>query len=88
MVTALPDRPEDPEDAAIDSLGDVKLMRLLRTLKATSIHRLRNRIVHKEAYRPTRDEAESALKDTENILFSLQGHLQLHDDIEYYRAVH
>lgn len=84
MIKALPDRPGDPKDATIESLSDAKLVPLLMALKATGINTLRNRIVHKQAYRPTREEAESALKDTENILFSLQGHLQLYDDINWY----
>ncbi|HLX17325.1 MAG TPA: hypothetical protein VKS24_19225 [Bradyrhizobium sp.] len=87
MIAALPARPRDaqtPKNAAIEILSDAKLVPLLMKLKATSINTLRNRIVHKHAYRPTGDEAESALKETENILFSLQGRLNLQDDINCY----
>lgn len=85
MVTALPHRPGDPpKDVAIESLGDAKLVPLLKALKATSIHTLRNSIVHKQAYRPTREEVEAALKETRSILFPLTSHLQLHDDINWY----
>jgi hypothetical protein len=75
VVAALSDRPKDPKDAAIESLGDVKLVRLLKALKSTNIHVLRNRIVHKQAYRPTREEVEAALEETRAILFSLTAHL-------------
>lgn len=84
MVAALPDRPGDPKDAAIESLGDAKLVPLLKALKATAIHTLRNRVVHKQAYRPTREEVEGALEETRSILFPLTSHLQLHDEINWY----
>ena len=84
MIKELHDPPEDPKDANIQSLSNARLVPHLMALKAIEINTLRNRIVHKQAYRPTRERAESALKDTENILFSLQGHLQLHDDINWY----
>jgi hypothetical protein len=84
VVAALPDRPGDPKDAAIESLGDAKLVFLLKALKATSIHTLRNRIVHKQAYRPNRKEVEVALKEARSILFPLTSHLRLYDDINWY----
>lgn len=85
VISALPDRPGDPKDATIESLGDTKLVSLLKALKATSIHTLRNRIVHKQAYRPKREEVEAALKETRSILFPLTKHLRLYDDINWYR---
>lgn len=84
VIAALPERPQDPEDAAIESLDDAKLVPLLKALKGTGIHRLRNRVVHKQAYRPTREEVEAALKETRSILFPLTSHLQLHDEINWY----
>jgi hypothetical protein len=84
IIANFPGKPGDPKDTAIGSLTDAQLAPLLKKLKASCIHSLRNRIIHKQGYRPSRDEAESALKDTENILFSLQARLQLYDDIEYY----
>lgn len=84
VVAALPDRPGDPKDAAIESLGDAKLVPLLKALKATAIHTLRNRVVHKQAYRPTREEAQAALEQTGSILIPLTSHLQLHDEINWY----
>jgi hypothetical protein len=84
MVAALPECQVNPKDAAIESLGDGKLVPLLKALKATSIHRMRNRVVHKQAYRPTREETEAALKETRSILFPLTSHLQLYDDINWY----
>jgi hypothetical protein len=84
VIAALPDRPGDPRDAAIQGLGDAKLVPLLMALKATEINTLRNRVVHKHAYRPTREEAQSALDETRSILFPLTSHLQLYDDINWY----
>ncbi|HWP56373.1 MAG TPA: hypothetical protein VNL14_00635 [Candidatus Acidoferrales bacterium] len=84
MVAALPDRPREPRDAAIESLGDAKLVPLLRAVKTTSINTLRNRVVHKQAYRPTREEVEEAIKETQSVLFPLTRHLNLYDEINWY----
>ena len=84
VIAGLPDNPGDPKDTAIESLGDAKLVPLLKALKATSINTLRNRVVHKQAYRPTREEVEAALQETRSILFPLTSHLQLYDEINWY----
>jgi hypothetical protein len=84
VIAALPDRPRDPKDASISSLGDAKLVRLLMALKATGINTLRNHIVHKLAYRPTREEAQSSLEETQSVLFPLSNHLELYEDINWY----
>ena len=84
VVAAFPERPGDPEDAAIEGFRDAKLVPLLRALKATTIHRLRNRVVHKHAYRPTLEEVVAALDETRSILFPLTSHLDLHDEINWY----
>jgi hypothetical protein len=83
-IAAIPDRPGDPKDSAIESLSDTALVSLLKALKATNIHTLRNRVVHKQAYRPSHQEVEEALEESRSILFPLTGHLQLHDDINWY----
>lgn len=88
MIAALAAPPKCVKRADIESLGNTKLVPLLVALKDTNINRLRNCIVHKQAYRPTGDEAKLALKETENILFSLQGCFQLHDDINCYMMPH
>jgi hypothetical protein len=84
LVSALPNRPGDPKDAAIESLGDAKLVSLLKALKGTNIHTQRNQIVHKRAYRPTRVEVDAALEETRSILFPLTSRLQLYDEINWY----
>lgn len=84
LVGALPNRPGDPKDAAIESLGDAKLASLLKALKGTNIHTQRNQIVHKRAYRPTRVEVDAALEETRSILFPLTSRLQLYDEINWY----
>jgi hypothetical protein len=84
LAAGFPDRPGDPSDAAIESLGDTTLVMLLKKLKATTIHMRRNDIVHKQAYRPTREDVELALEETRSILFPLTHRLQLYDDINWY----
>jgi hypothetical protein len=84
MVSALPERPGDPKASAIKSLADAELVPLLVALKAARIDTLRNKVVHKQAYRPTRAVVEAALAETRSILFPLTIHLQLHDEINWY----
>jgi hypothetical protein len=83
-IAALNDRPKDPRDIEFDSLSDTELAGILKTLKATKINKLRNQVVHKRAYRPTREEAESALEETRSIIFPLTQRLGLYDDINWY----
>lgn len=85
LIANLPNPSGDPKDEAIETLSDSSLVALLKALKATNIHTLRNRIAHKQAYRPTRDEVELALKETRDILFPLTSLLNLCDDINSYR---
>jgi hypothetical protein len=87
MIAVLPTSPKCVNPADIESLGDTKLAPLLKAIKDANINTLRNRIVHKEAYRPRRDEAELALKKTTDILFPLQDYFQLHDDINCQRGI-
>jgi hypothetical protein len=84
VVSALPNRPRDPKDAAIESLSDAELVSLLKALKVVSIHTLRNQVVHKRAYRPTREQVDAALEETRSILFPLTSRLRLYDEINWY----
>lgn len=84
VLAALPDHAGEPMDTAIESLTDAKLVSLLKALKAASIHTLRNRVVHKQVYRPTREEVVAALEETRSILLPLTSHLQLYDEINWY----
>jgi len=84
VIAAMPSQPGDPKDSAIEALSDPDLVTLLKALKATTIHTLRNRVVHKRAYRPSRDEVDEALKETRSILFPLTSRLNIHDDINWY----
>lgn len=43
----------------------------LQRLKDNSVVRLRNQVVHKVAYRPTRAEVEAALTETRELLFPM-----------------
>jgi len=82
-VSALSKPSKDAEDATIESLGDAKLVSLLKDLKHTNIHTLRNQVVHKRAYRPTREEVEAALEETRSILFPLSNRLQLDNEFDW-----
>lgn len=77
--------PSEPKDAEIEALADKNLVALLKRVKRTGINTLRNQVVHKEAYRPPRKEAEEALDEARLLLFQLTRRLDLADDINHYR---
>ncbi|HLB48597.1 MAG TPA: hypothetical protein VJL59_16445 [Anaerolineales bacterium] len=83
-IAGLKDHPSDPKDAEIEALGDKQLVALLKGVKSTTINTLRNRVVHKQAYRPTWEEAEAVLDEACSLLFPLTSRLDLHDDINWY----
>ena len=78
--------PPDPEELDISYVDDVNLARVLKALKITTINKLRNAVVHKTARRPTFDEVEAALQETQFILLHLNTSLQLHDDLNWYTS--
>jgi len=83
-IAGLEDHPSNPKDAELEALGDRQLVVLLKAVKRTAINILRNRVVHKQAYRPTREEAEAALQEARSLLFPLTNCLGLYDDINWY----
>lgn len=60
------------------------LKRLLLGVANTEVNKLRNRVVHKEGYRPSRDEAESAVDEARSLLFPLGAKLDLREDVNWY----
>ncbi len=84
VINNLPDSPSEPEDSEIDAITDRRPLEFLRALKVTKINELRNRVVHKDAYRPTLEEVESAWEEAKKILFPLGNHFDLYDDVAYY----
>lgn len=68
VIAAIPTLVGDPSDAELDTCGDANLRPLLHRLKSSTIHKVRNRVVHQRAYRPTREEAVDALETTREML--------------------
>ena len=73
-----------PRNRKLEAIGDAKLAKLLIDLKETKINKLRNAVVHKIGYRPTRVEAENAIREARSVLFPLTAHLDLHEDVMWY----
>ncbi|MDE0372200.1 MAG: hypothetical protein OXI73_06620, partial [Rhodospirillales bacterium] len=73
-----------PKDTELANWPDKKMARLLVGVKQTKINELRNKVVHKDGYRPRKVEAEAAVKEARSILFPLTSRLDLHDDINSY----
>lgn len=83
-ISNLPTNPNDPSDPEIEALGDPECARLCILVKNSTIGTTRNLVVHKQAYRPTRAEAEEAIEQGTTILFPLGHLLDLKDDVNWY----
>ena len=76
--------PREKPHAQIESVPDTKRAALLKAVSTSTIDQMRNKVVHKRAFRPTREEAEAALKTSRPILFGSRKVLDLYDDLNYY----
>lgn len=70
--------------AEIDDMNDRRLRTLLLKLLHADPNVLRNRVVHKDAYRPTEAETRRVHREAREILFGLTGRLQCRFDFESY----
>ena len=73
-----------PKEGDLRAVRDTKVANFLINLKKTRVNILRNDVVHKIGYRPTRDEAENAVEEARSSLFPLTNCLDLHDDVNWY----
>lgn len=83
-IAAIPRKPADVSRSDVDAVAHERLRGLLLALHDTRIHELRNRIAHKQAYRPTRDETWTAYDDAFRTLFGLTSELRLRGDANYH----
>jgi len=73
--------PQETPVSRIEALDDKDLVQLLRALKNTEVYRVRNNVVHKQAYRPTKEEAAKYFEEAKFILFQLTRRLDIRDEI-------
>jgi hypothetical protein len=59
----------NPSPVVISSVADVTTRHVLEGLLALSVGDLRNRVLHRRAYRPTRAEVERCLEDEVDLLY-------------------
>ncbi len=84
VIAEIPGLLGDPSDRVLDTCNDPRLRALLHKLKSSTIHELRNRVVHQRAYRPSRVEAFDSLEAARETLFGLAARLDVHDDPNWY----
>lgn len=76
VIDTLPSRARrTPTNADLQTYPDHTIAALLQQLKDSTVHELRNRVIHKDAYRPTLSEAAAALEEAAEVLFPLGVHL-------------
>ena len=71
-------------NAEIREKSDASLKTILIELNRSTIPELRNRVVHKRAYRPTFEEAKDAFDKTRSIIGPLTYLLDIHDELNWY----
>ena len=71
-------------ECKIRALSDTRLIPPLICLRDTGINKVRNAILHKQGYRPTKKEAKKYLEEAGSILFKLTRYLDLRDDLNYW----
>ena len=73
-----------PKESELKLLADKNVANYLTRIKQTRINVLRNRVIHKQAYRPKRVEADDVVTEARAVLFPLTSLLDLHDDVNWY----
>lgn len=74
-----------PSEEELKKILNSTLADLLIELKRCEVDKLRNKVVHKEAYRPNREEVETAIKEVRKLLIKISYHLDvLEEDINSY----
>ncbi|MGD0949607.1 MAG: hypothetical protein ABSA52_19540 [Candidatus Binatia bacterium] len=85
IIANFPRKPPIVPEQNLRSADDVPLRDLLLRLHATEINKLRNKVIHKQAYRPTVEEAKHVHEEATEILHGLAGYFcMLGDDINWY----
>jgi hypothetical protein len=85
-IDALPDKVQTLADDNIEKIKDkdAEIAAKLLLLKRVTVHETRNRIVHKDAFRPTKEQAYDAHKEAGDILFWFKQKFDIsHDPVWY-----
>lgn len=75
IINNIPALAQEPSNHLIESVTNSDLKDLLKKLKSINVPNLRNKVVHKVAYRPTIKEVETSLSETREIIFGLKHQL-------------
>jgi hypothetical protein len=68
----------------IGSISNRRLKVLLEGFLTTDINELRNKVIHKTAYRPTGDETRAHVKEAEKLIYASTSRLKLGGTMEWY----
>jgi hypothetical protein len=79
IINNLPESPNLLKKDRLKSLRDAELANTMLKLAAVDVNALRNRIVHKYAYRPTKEEAAAKLEEANQLLRWLKNYYKVHD---------
>lgn len=80
IINNIPTYANQPARQSIESMCDGELKEMLFSLLDSNISSLRNKVVHKFAYRPSEREAENAIDEIRRIIFGLARVLEIGGD--------
>jgi hypothetical protein len=88
FIIGLPNTANQPSDELIRQLPDAQISQILLDLKSPRVVALRHQVVHKQAYRPTLQDVESSIDETQRLLYAMDHKLgMLFDDLNHYVAL-
>ncbi len=74
-----------PPRENLNVIGPDDLRRRFLLLYDFDIHEIRNKVVHASAYRPSREVVDNYYNKTREIIFGIDRHFRIDDDINNYR---
>lgn len=80
IILRISDYHNSPTEEKLQGIQNEELRDLVLQLINLNISSLRNKVIHKIAYRPNAQETEAAIEDTRRIIFSLARQCDMHGD--------
>lgn len=84
-ISQMQNRPNKPQKQLLNNITDCKVKEIANNLYDSKLNELRNQVVHKRAYRPSKEEAEMFLKEAEDHIYKFSDYFKIiGDDINWY----
>ncbi|WP_437732099.1 hypothetical protein [Sorangium sp. So ce1335] len=78
-IAGLPKKPSAVKRGEIETLANLERRKLLLDVFGAEIAQLRNKVVHKDALRPSREKTEQAISNAYKTIFAIGAHFGIGD---------